>query len=448
MGKGSGEACMIDNKDVSYSDKVIYKNSIFSLLYKGIAMLLSLLSVPLMLHCLGTEKYGVWVSLLSVVSWIYYFDLGVGNGLRNKLAESIALHDIESSKKYLSVSYLLVSGISFLIFIAILVIFSIIDVSSLLHYSLLDENLDLILIIAFFFACVNFVASLVNNIFYAVQRASLVNFFGVVGQVLFILGLIVYIQTGKSFLVMLVIVEGVAQLLKNVVATGYIFRTYSQLKFSINKIDFSYAHGIVGFGLRVFLIQITALILNSTDNIIILRYFGADAVTPYSLCYKYFNTINAFFVVMLTPLLSAYTFAYARHDVEWIKKTLYKGFLLFIAFVAIILIAGFVFEPVTILWLQKKLYFQPGLIFLTGLYFVLLMFTHNFSTLLNGISKVSGYTISTILMAVINVPISVFIAVYMGMGINGVIMGSIISMIIGVVVSPIIAIKELKKLGG
>ena len=68
--------------EITYSSKKVFKNSALSVLYKGIGMVLSLISAPLILNCLGEEKYGVWVSLLSIVSWIYYLDLGIGNGLR------------------------------------------------------------------------------------------------------------------------------------------------------------------------------------------------------------------------------------------------------------------------------------------------------------------------------------------------------------------------------
>ena len=50
---------------------------------------------------LGDEKYGIWATILSFISWIYYCDLGIGNGLRNKLASTIVIGDKEASKKYL-----------------------------------------------------------------------------------------------------------------------------------------------------------------------------------------------------------------------------------------------------------------------------------------------------------------------------------------------------------
>lgn len=51
-----------------------------------VSLALSLGSVPLLLHLLGKEQYGTWVTLTSVLTWVSLFDFGVGNSLRNTAA--------------------------------------------------------------------------------------------------------------------------------------------------------------------------------------------------------------------------------------------------------------------------------------------------------------------------------------------------------------------------
>ncbi|MDE5975352.1 MAG: hypothetical protein K2G69_02250, partial [Muribaculaceae bacterium] len=57
-------------------------------LVKGISILTSFLLVPLTLGYLRPVEYGIWMTLSSILVWINYFDIGLGNGLRNKLAEA------------------------------------------------------------------------------------------------------------------------------------------------------------------------------------------------------------------------------------------------------------------------------------------------------------------------------------------------------------------------
>lgn len=80
------------------NNKRIIKNIGISIIMKPISMLLTFIYTPLFLAYLGDEKYGVWAIIMNVVSWINYFDIGIGNGLRNRLAESVAKNDNMGAK--------------------------------------------------------------------------------------------------------------------------------------------------------------------------------------------------------------------------------------------------------------------------------------------------------------------------------------------------------------
>ena len=75
-------------------------NVIMSFIIKGISILVSLVLVPLTLHFLDTYEYGLWLTISSILLWIDYFDIGLGNGLRNKLSEALVAKDMELAKEY------------------------------------------------------------------------------------------------------------------------------------------------------------------------------------------------------------------------------------------------------------------------------------------------------------------------------------------------------------
>ena len=81
---------------------------------KGASIFLSLLYVPLFLSLLDQTRYGIWVTIMSLINWIGFFDIGVGQGLRNLLAENLAKGDIQTSKKLVSTSYMIMSIIFFM----------------------------------------------------------------------------------------------------------------------------------------------------------------------------------------------------------------------------------------------------------------------------------------------------------------------------------------------
>lgn len=436
----------MNNNEIKYKGNVILKNSTLSLGYKGISMILSLISSPLLLNILGNYKYGVYTSALSIVSWIYYFDLGIGNGLRFKVTEFISKSDYDSARKTVTVSYIMVSVVMMFLVIIIGILSLFFDTTSFFGIEIKSENLNVILLISIILASINFVFSLVNNILLATQESSKVNFFSLLGQVFFIIGLIFYIKWGISLIIMISFAEGGAQLLKNIIETIYVFKRYPKLKPGRGYVDFYYSKGIMSFGLKMFAIQMASLVLNSTDNLLILKLFGAEAVTPYSFIYKYFGIINTVFTIIIGPVMSAYTMAYAKKDYNWIKKTFKRLMILFVCIMLGTIIAACIFRPFSRIWLRKNMEFDGKLIWLTCFYFIMLMFSHNFSTFVNGIGSVNETTIAVILEAVLNIPLSIFLAKGCGMGVNGIIMGSILCICFVNIIYPYITVREFRKM--
>ena len=69
------------------------KNIVASFVIKGLNIAIGLILVPLTINYLNPTKYGIWITLSSVIGWFSFFDIGLGNGLRNRFAEAIAVGD-------------------------------------------------------------------------------------------------------------------------------------------------------------------------------------------------------------------------------------------------------------------------------------------------------------------------------------------------------------------
>ena len=60
-------------------EKTIRKNVFYSIVFKGLSIIISLLLVPLTLHYIDKYNYGSWMTISSILVWIYYFDIGIGS---------------------------------------------------------------------------------------------------------------------------------------------------------------------------------------------------------------------------------------------------------------------------------------------------------------------------------------------------------------------------------
>ncbi len=72
---------------------------------KVAALACSLVMVPITIDYLNAENYGIWMAMTSILYWFAFFDVGLGNGMRNYLAEALSLGDYEKARSYFSTAY-------------------------------------------------------------------------------------------------------------------------------------------------------------------------------------------------------------------------------------------------------------------------------------------------------------------------------------------------------
>ena len=84
---------------------LIRKNILASFFIKGWVALVQFLMVPLTLHCLGAYENGILLTISSMLLWVDNLDIGLGNGLRNRLAECLALNDMKGAKSVVSSTF-------------------------------------------------------------------------------------------------------------------------------------------------------------------------------------------------------------------------------------------------------------------------------------------------------------------------------------------------------
>ena len=97
------------------------KNIAASFLIKGASIVIGLMLVPLTINYLEPTKYGIWITLSSIIGWFGFFDIGLGHGLRNRFAEALAKGKHELARSYVSTTYailsLIIGGVLVLFFV-------------------------------------------------------------------------------------------------------------------------------------------------------------------------------------------------------------------------------------------------------------------------------------------------------------------------------------------
>lgn len=415
------------------------------MIMKPISMLLTFVYTPLFLAYLGDEKYGIWAIVMNVVSWINYFDIGIGNGLRNKLTEAIVQGDESSAQKYVSTAFAGTTVISCVFCISLVVIWSAFDLSDIFKLNISGVNANAVIAISVSFVCANFVLSLLKTSAYAIQQPGMISIFSAIGQLIQIAVILILPFFVHESIIAVAIMYGLVSLFDNIVLGIFITKKRKYLIPRKKCVDISYLKPLLSLGLGFFVLQICGLVLNTTDNLLISNLFGVSEVTPYSMVYKVFYLFVQIHGIIIMPMWSAYTEAAFNNDFCWIKKTMRRIDMITAAMSVCVVMGALIFKPFSAWWLGRDLDYDYILIVIVALYMIIQMFANNYSSFLCGVGEIKMSAIISVIGALVNIPLSIFFAKTLKMRLNGIILGSLCVMSLSLIVLPIVTHKWLKR---
>lgn len=366
------------------------KNIVASFFIKGFSILINLVLVPVTINYINPTQYGIWLTLSSIITWFSFFDIGFGNGLRNRFAESKALGDYQKARIYLSTTYAILTIIFFILWMVYFIINHLLDWTLILNApkKMFDE-LSLTALIVFSFFCIQMVLRLITTIFIADQKPAKASLIGVSSQLVALIVIWVLTKTAKSSLVYLGLSFGAAQLVVFLLASFW-FYTHDYKFYSPRKryIDWKYARDIFTLGSKFFLIQVSFIIIYQTNNLIITQISNPIEVTYFNIAYKYLSIALMLFTIILNPYWSAYTDAYARRDYIWMKNTYKKLqkilYLYIFSVIILIIISNFVYK----IWVGSLLIISSQMTISVGIYIILIGMVSLYTQILNGLGKI------------------------------------------------------------
>ena len=412
------------------------KNIVASFVIKGFSIAISLVLVPLTINYINPSRYGIWLTLSSIVGWLSFFDIGFGFGLRNKFAEALAENKEELAKIYVSTTYAILSIIIGIVLVAFFIVNPFLNWTKILNTTPeLAGELSILALIVFVFFCLRFIFQLLSTVLAANQEPAKGSFIELMGSMASLLLIFILTKTTSGSLIYLGAILSFTPVFVLIVSSIWFYRNdYKKFAPSFKLIKFKYAKDLMSLGLKFFIIQIAALVLFNTDNIIIIQLFGSKYVTTYNVSFKLFSILVMVFNIIATPLWSAFTEAYTKNDLDWIKatiKTLEKIWLVLILFtVILLLISPYLFK----LWLGDKVQVPFVLSVAMSSYVIVSIWQTIHVFFLNGIGKVKLQLYLVLFSSLINIPMAIFLGRKFGLvGIT--ITSTILFAIMGIVFS-------------
>lgn len=394
-------------------DSILINNIAGSLVIKGLAMLTSFATTPAYLRYFDNNAtLGVWFTIISLLNWIMVFDIGVGNGLRNKLVGASYNRDTNLKQRLVSSSYAVLGGLCLIMCVVGGALVHCLDWNLILGISnnvVSLWTLRLSVSIVMGGIIIQFWLKLITSILYSEQKTALANSLTLITSVGMLAFVVLFrVEPLETKLIYISVAQSVLLNLPTFVATIIEFTgSMRDARPRLGAIDKKAAKSVMGLGLAFFAIQLFLLVVNSTNELLIGLIFSSKDVVDYQIYYKLLFTLVSIFTILVQPMWSALTQAFAEKNIHWMKK-IYKYYnrISAVGFIAAMVILVFI-KPIVKIWIGgDAIEVSESRAFTLVIWAGITMFINSSTCIANAVSRLKCQIVFSGLAAIAKIPVA------------------------------------------
>jgi len=262
---------------------------------------------PFVVHHLGNLTYGVWVIIMSLVSYMNLLDLGLRGAVTRFVSKGTAQQDHEASNQAVSGALWIRLWISLAIIAAGLVASAAFNHVFTIPVELQQTARIAVLITAVTVA-INLWCGVFGGVLVALHRYDLTSSVSILQTVARAAGIVFLLRSGHGIMA-LAIWDLCTTLTANAALIILCFRTYPQLKVVLGRPDKATLKKLWNYSLYAFLINVAVQVTYYTDNVVVGAFLSPAAVTLYAiggLLIAYVRQIVSSMTTTFTPLASTF----------------------------------------------------------------------------------------------------------------------------------------------
>lgn len=396
-----------------------------------ISIVIGIASVPIGLTYFGPVRYGIWMVIISMLTFLNASQFGIGTATSTLIAKAPQRPEQQAILSY-SFALLLISSLIFLLFTLGVGKYShgwLIIFGNIPPY-LKEETITATLILAILFLIrlpmIPFASAfaglqqLHHERLYSVILPALTNFIGLIA--------VVHL---KGDLIMLAVLSGMGNLLVGLVSAAHIFMLHKDLrpKWPKELLSDPVTKQIAASGGRFFIVGLAAMLVWNTDNLVISYFLGPENVSAYAVTFKLFTVAYSIYMVINATLWPMYGKAAGENNWAWINKIYGNIATILPVLGGLVWVGGILFaRDIIQLWTGPAGYGGVLVVFALGGYGYTVSLNNTHASLLGGINVVILWL--GILEAVFNLVLSLILVNLLGIG--GVALGTFLSALFSV----------------
>lgn len=396
----------------------VQKNILGLAILQGISVLTSFLLVPLTIDYVSASEYGIWLTISSIIGWFALVDIGLGSGLRNKLAEALAKNDILLAKKYVSTTYISLGIFVMCVFFILLFICQSIDWAAILNQPASMQALltkTMFVVIAFF--AIRLVVQLIGVVLTAHLLPAFAMAINTFSNILVLLIIYILSESIPGDLYLLAFVLSMVPVVVYVsVSAVLFFGKFRAISPSWKYFEKAEIKSLLHLGFSFFFIKISMIILFQTSNILIIRFFSNEDVVVYNIVYKLFSVSFMLFEMLVQPFWTAFTDAWVKKDIEWIQNSM-RQLLKIWRFISLCCVCVLIFTPfIYRIWIGDVVQIPFILSVSMCLYFICRCYGGIYNVFINGTGKVKLQSIALLIVVILYIPVVYLLAKVFNIG--------------------------------
>jgi O-antigen/teichoic acid export membrane protein len=397
-----------------------------SMMAQGITIAAGFISVPLTIGYLGQQRYGIWLTINSLLQWLYVSNLGLsGNALVNKLSDANGKEDKNLAQELVSTAFWTLGGLSaiFLLLFAATLPFT--NWQWVFNTNEVAPNeLQWAAIAAFICFVMMFPTSMVEAIYASYQEGYIGNIWNIAGSICSLIALIIVSKMEGGLPLLVASLFGVRLLFSFFNAAYLFFIRHPWLKPSPKAVTKKSFNSLMDLGWKYLVGQLSGIGMFQSQPMIITQVVGPESVTVFGIAQR-FLTLPLIVVQMFSiPFMATYGEAKARGDWDWIKKNLRQTLILAtVGSIAMVVPLCLAAKWIILHWVRKEeVVPSDGLIAFFGIYTIVACIVTPASVMLYGVERVGGQAVFSFINALLNVILGIILTQYFG------IMGMVIAM--------------------
>lgn len=419
-------------------DERLFRSIRASLLARVVSTVIPVLVLPLTLRSLRDERWGTWATVSVTIGWFHLLDLGLGASLRNKLGTAFGNGDPAVARRFVSSALAFLGCVALAGAIASAIAVPLVPWRAVFAAGpeVSDAELRGTVTVLLAAAVLQLPLSIVSTVYVAHQETDRIAIWDMFGGLASLVAVAVAVAM-RTDLVGLALASLVPPLAVQLLNGVLLFRKRRpELRPRRSEASLASLRDTLALGLRFWVIQLAAVAVYQSDNLVIMQLMGPAKVTEYAVATRLVSAGIALHALVVAPLWPAYTEAHARGDVDWIRarlRTTVRGSLAAGSLFAVgMVVAG---PEVIRLWLAPEHLPTRELLAWLGAWLLLYVWQSCFAMLLNGLGSVHLLSRIAVFGAALNVALCVFCG--RRWGLTGIAIANVLTLLIGAVQGPV-----------